>query len=130
MISKPLFKRTFALLFLIGLGNLVANKLYLYWTVWWVDMIMHFSAGFCVAMATVLVWQYLLDKNISLRKSVFVSFLLVLMVGLAWEVFETYFEIEMLSDGYLYVTDTLSDLLLDICGGILGSIYAYKVLNK
>lgn len=93
-------------------------------------MIMHFSAGFCVAMATVLVWQYFLDKNISLRKSAFVSFLIVLIVGLSWEVFETYFDIAMISDGYSYVTDTISDLILDVCGGILGSIYAYKVLNK
>lgn len=130
MISKPLFKRTFALLFAIGVANLVANKLHLYWTSWWADVVMHFSAGFCVAMASVLVWHYLLDRNISLVKSVFISFLFVLMVGLAWEVFETYFQIENLSDGYLYVEDTVLDLILDICGGILGSIYAYKVLNK
>lgn len=130
MISKPLFKRTFALLSIIGIANLVANKLHLYWTVWWADVFMHFSAGFCVAMASVLLWHYLLDRKISLRKSVFVSFLVVLIVGLAWEVFETHFEIEILSDGYLYVYDTVSDLILDICGGLLGSIYAYKVLNK
>ncbi len=130
MISIPLFKRTFALLFAIGVANLIANKLYLYWTVWWADVVMHFSAGFCVAMASVLVWHYLLDRNISLRKSAFVSFLIVLIVGLLWEIFETHFEIELISDGYLYVADTVSDLILDICGGILGSIYAYKVLNK
>ncbi len=130
MISKPLFKRTFALLFAIGAANLIANKLYLYWTVWWADVVMHFSAGFCVAMASVLVWHYLLDRNISLRKSAFVSFLMVLIVGLLWEIFETHFEIELISDGYLYVADTVSDLILDVCGGILGSIYAYKVLNK
>jgi uncharacterized membrane protein YjjP (DUF1212 family) len=130
MISKPLFKRTFALLFLVAAANLIANGLYLYWTVWWFDIIMHFSAGFCVAMAAVLVWQYFLDKNISLRKSVFVSFLVVLIVGLSWEVFETYFDIAMISDGYSYVTDTISDLILDISGGILGAIYSHRVLNK
>lgn len=130
MITKPLFKRTFALLILIGVGDFVANALYLYWTVWWADMIMHFSAGFCVAMAGIVFWQFFLDKNISFKKAVAVAFMFTITVGLMWEIFETYFEIAMTSDGYSYVTDTISDLILDVSGGILGAIYSYKVLNK
>lgn len=130
MITKPLFKRTFGLLVLIGIADFVANTLYLYWTVWWADMIMHFSAGFCVAMAGILFWQYFLDKNIKFKKAVAVALLFTITIGLMWEIFETYFDIAMISDGYSYVTDTISDLILDVCGGILGSIYAYNVLNK
>ncbi len=130
MLKSSLFKQTFILLFAIGVADFLAHAWYLYWTVWWFDVIMHFSAGFCVAMASVLIWQYFFDKNISLKKSVAISFLFVLTVGLMWEIFETFFGIEQLSDGYNYVMDTVSDLILDICGGILGSIYAHKLINK
>lgn len=130
MFKSSLFKQTFLLLSVIGILDRVAHSWYLYWTVWWFDMVMHFSAGFCVAMASVWLWQYFFDKKISLAKSVFVSLIFVSIVGLLWEIFETHFEIELISDGYRYFTDTISDLILDVCGGILGSIYAHKVINK
>lgn len=130
MLKRPLFKQTFFLLFIIGVADFFANTLYLYWTVWWFDMVMHFISGVCVAMAGVLIWQYFFDKNISFKNAMVVALVSVLIVGLMWEVFETYFEITSVSDGLSYFTDTTSDLLLDLCGGILGSIYAHKIVNK
>lgn len=130
MLKKPLFKQTFSLLFIIGVSDFFANTLYLYWTVWWFDMFMHFTSGFCVGMASVLIWQYFIDKNISFKKSLLVSMLSILIIGLSWEIFETYFGVTLISDGVNYVTDTVSDLILDVCGAILGSIYAYKIVSK
>lgn len=131
MVRTKLFKHTFLLLFAIGVADFVANSLYLYWTVWWFDMVMHFSSGFCVGMATVLLWQYFVDKNVKFDRAIKIALLSVFAVGIAWEVFESYFQIMLISDGMPYITDTISDLILDVTGGLLGSIYAYRLIfNK
>jgi hypothetical protein len=130
VIKKPLFKQTFLLLFLLGVADFVANSLYLYWTVWWFDIIMHFSAGVCVGMASILVWQYFLDGNISFKKSLVLALFFSLLVGLLWEFFEVYFGIALVSDGVPYITDTISDMILDVCGGLLGGIYAHRAIFK
>lgn len=130
MIRKPLFKQTFSLLVLIGITDFFANTFYLYWTVWWIDIIMHFVSGVCVGMAGVLVWQYFFDENISLVKSIKLAFLFSLSVGILWEVFELSFEVTSFKDGVDYITDTTSDVILDISGGLLGGLYGHKLLNK
>ncbi|KND51625.1 MAG: putative membrane protein (4 TMH) [Parcubacteria bacterium C7867-003] len=130
MLKTSLFKQTFLLLCVIGVSDFVANKLYLYWTVWWFDMYMHFISGVCVGMAGVLVWQYLFDKNISFKKSLFVSMFAILVIGVAWEVFESYFDIAMVVEGGNYFLDTTSDIILDFSGAILGSIYAHRIVGK
>lgn len=130
MIRKPLFKQTFSLLFIIGFSDFFANSLYLYWTVWWFDMVMHFSAGVCVGMAAVMAWQHFFDNNISLSKSIKIALISAFIIGVLWEVFELYFQVTTLSDGINYITDTSSDVILDVCGGLIGSLYAHKILNK
>lgn len=130
MIKKPLFKQTFSLLFVIGISDFFANSLYLYWTVWWFDMVMHFISGVCVGMAGVLFWQYIFEKNLSFSKAIKVGVISAFVIGIGWELFELYFEVTSFSDGVLYITDTTSDVILDVCGGLLGAIYGHKILNK
>lgn len=130
MIKSPIFLPTFILLVIIGVLNIIAHKLYLYWTVWWYDMLMHFSAGFAVGMAGILIWQLYFDRNISIKKTVFVSIFFSLVVGIAWEFFEIGAEITSFAQGMEYITDTSSDIVLDLSGGILGSLYAHRLLSK
>lgn len=130
MLNSTLFKRSFSLLFLLGVADYFANKLYLYWTVLWFDNIMHFLGGVVVAMFAVLLWQNYLDKNISFKKTIGVSIYLSFIVGVIWEDFELYFKIEDLSNLRPYFADTSLDIVLDMLGGIFGGIYSYRLLNK
>ena len=130
MIRKPLFKRTFALLFIIGFLDFLANTFYLYWTVWWFDMIMHFISGACVGMAAVLIWQFYFENKFNIWAAIKIAIISAFVIGILWEFYELYFEITSFSDGVLYWTDTSSDLLLDVSGGILGALYGHKVLLK
>jgi hypothetical protein len=124
-----LFKHTFLLLVIIGLLNWVGTYLYLYWTIWWFDMLMHFISGLEVGMAAVLIWQYFYPTKIRLTKKMAIGVLGGLTVGLLWEAYELYFGITTLSDGVAYYTDTVSDLILDLCGGFFAGLYANKILK-
>lgn len=126
--NKRLFRNTAILFFIIGVSNYLGNKLYLYWTTWWHDMIMHFIAGVVVAMTVVLIYQIFLKKFSWFRDNlVFTAVLATIVVGLLWEFFELYFEITSLGDGLSFWTDTSSDLFLDVLGGYLGARYSIYI---
>lgn len=126
--NQRLFRDTAILFFIIGMLDFLANKLYLYWTTWWIDMILHFLAGGVVAMTVVLVLCSL--SWLSRRHVIGSVIFAVLTIGLLWEVFELRFEITSLADGISYWTDTLSDLFLDLLGGFIGMKYSFYILNK
>lgn len=130
MLKSPLFNTIFGFLFVIAVLHFIANKFYFYWTIWWYDMMMHTISGFAVGMASIMLWQYFFDKDISIKKTIVISLLFTLTVGISWELFELVSGAMMLSDGFAYYTDTISDILLDISGGILGSLYAHKVITN
>jgi hypothetical protein len=126
--NKRLFRNTAILFFIIGISNYLGNKLYLYWTTWWHDMIMHFIAGVVVAMTAVLFYQILFKKYNWFRNNlVLVAVLATLVVGLLWEYFELHFEITSLADGMAFWTDTFSDLVLDTLGGYMGARYSIYI---
>lgn len=126
--NKRLFRNTAILFFIIGVSNYLGNKLYLYWTTWWHDMIMHFIAGVVVAMTAVLFYQIFFKKyNWFKNNLVLLSVLVTLVVGILWEYFEMRFEITSLADGMEFWTDTSSDLFLDVLGGYLGAIYSIYI---
>ncbi|MEQ1499822.1 MAG: hypothetical protein ABL917_00425 [Parcubacteria group bacterium] len=94
-------------------------------------MIMHFSAGVCVGMTILLTYFYFYKvKEVSFLKTVLMAIIGVAVVGLLWEVYELLIRVTSFDDGVAYYTDTASDLILDICGGILGSLYARRLLSK
>ncbi len=131
MIRSKLLRHTLFLLFLVGILNFFADYLYLYWVIWWFDMLVHFLAGATVAMATVLVLSFLYrtyEEN-SLIKNIILAVLGALVVGIIWELYELYFGITLLSDGIIYFRDTLSDILMDISGGFFGALYSHNLLR-
>ncbi len=128
MMNTKLFKNTFILLAIIGLLNFIASKLYLYEFIWWIDILMHFLAGACVGMAVLLVIFYRKKfEMISNTRLIWLGILGALTIGVLWELYELYFGITMLSDGMPYITDTISDLLMDILGGFFGAIYGINL---
>ncbi len=130
MIEKSLFRKAFILLIAIGVMSFLDSQLYLTWIYWWFDMVMHFSAGGVIGMATVLYCIYFsrfLDNKI---KIILLSALAGLVVGIAWELFELYFDMTTFKEGFAYITDTLTDLSLDMLGAILFGIYSTKFIKK
>lgn len=115
---------------MVGVLNLAGTYLYLYWTVWWFDMFMHFSAGACVAMATVLLYFFYVGRKVPLLyKSVLLSIFGGIIIGVIWEAYELYFGVETIYDGASYYIDTTSDLIMDTTGAILGGLYAHRLLK-
>src|SRR3954467_479258 len=125
MFSSKLFKQAFVLLMLIWILFLLALFLYLEIYFWWYDVILHFLSGICVSMATLSAWDYLFkphgnEKN----KLIFIGFLGALIIGVLWEIYEVKAGITFPSDGIFYIRDTVSDLILDMTGGLFGVLYS------
>ena len=129
MVRNKLFKQTFWFLFFIGILNLFATYFYLYWTSWWFDLLMHFLGGFWVSMVVLSVWS-LFNKNSQNILSFKKVFFWVVLVSILWEIFELIIGATMISDGKVFIVDTLSDLLMDFIGGILGFLYAKNLLKN
>lgn len=117
--------------FVFGL-NFLANKLYWYSAMPWFDMLMHFLGGLWLGLA----WVWFLSSQ-SLRlspepkalaltaKSILQIILLVLLVGILWEVFEFFVDETIAKNGF-DLADTLSDLLFDSLGGFSAIFYLSK----
>jgi hypothetical protein len=116
--STIIFLISFSLMAVI---HMIALELYLYWHFHWFDVFMHFFGGAVVALG----FFTLGDLTRAPRR--FITLLSVLFgvfgVALLWEVFELYAGIPIEAD---FVLDTVSDLLVGLCGGLVG----YKVGNS
>ncbi len=130
MKATQLFKQAFILLLIIGFLDVLVQTFYLYWTLWWSDSLLHFLAGICVAMGSISAWFILFDKEKNTLKILTIGMVWVILVGVVWEIFELHFGLTFLSDGIIYVRDTISDLIMDVSGGLLGIVYANKFLTE
>lgn len=131
MLTQTIFKRAFWILALTGVMNWFSVKLYLYWTVWWIDMVVHFLGGLTVGLAFMWLCSYNNNfKNWSPKKLLFFALLGTIAVGIIWEIYELYFGLTSLSDGIAYFTDTGSDLIMDFIGGILSFLYVNRLIKK
>lgn len=115
----------------VGFLNFVADKLYLHWSLWWIDIILHFLGGFCVALFVL--WFATAKSNLqnwSNRKILLTALFSAILVGIVWEIYELYFGLTFLSDGMSYFADTSKDLTMDLVGGIFGFFYTTNLLKK
>ena len=127
MIDKPLFKRSLFIFFVISILNWMGLFFYLHWTIWWFDVFLHFLGGFC-AVCALLSLNYF--RHLSFRKTFVIALIGVFCIGVLWEIFELIIGGTSFSDGSIYWFDTVSDLILDIGGGMLGVKYSLKDLTK
>lgn len=94
-------------------------------------MLVHFLAGICVGMTSVLLYYFYSDRPLpSIRSSMQVALVFILIIGVAWELYELYIGTASLADGLDYYLDTGSDLLMDISGSLIGALYAHRTLIK
>jgi hypothetical protein len=119
LLKQPIFVFLFWLLFTISLLHHIAIFFYLYWTVWWFDMVMHFLGGMGMATSILwlIFWSGILGKHQSLPlwKAFFIALTASLVIGILWEIFEIYGGIIVWPDER---PDSISDLILDMIGGL------------
>src|SRR3989344_1178730 len=102
---------------LLSVLHFIASELHFYTTVMWFDEMMHILGG--MGLAFFLYWlnvTFIKSQKISFSVIIFFTFLL----GLSWEVWETYYDIAGAPVGTnAYYIDTIKDLFNDIIGAII-----------
>lgn len=96
--------------------HVLAMKLFLYWSVWWFDIPMHFLGGSVVALGLFTLHDLRIivqDRHLQLVQVI----TLVLLIALSWEVFELAVATPVIGD---YMLDTFTDLGMGILGGLVG----------
>lgn len=124
-LRKPLPVALVLSLFAIAIVNASASAYYLYWTLRWLDMPMHFAGGAWLAGFGVW-WQFF--RREAHGKSFFavlrVCLIYAISIGLVWEAYEA--TISFFTVGHMNaMLDTLSDLLFDILGGTTVAIFTW-----
>lgn len=108
-------------IYLILVLHGIALHYYLYWTMWWYDIMMHFLGGVWVGLFAVWLWfrsGYFRQSAETPRSLLRVTIISVLGIGLLWEVYEYLYHIVFaLEFQPHYLEDTQLDLVLDIAGG-------------
>ncbi|MCX6702618.1 MAG: hypothetical protein NTW60_02015 [Candidatus Wolfebacteria bacterium] len=134
----PSLKSIIALTLIILGIHIIAMANYLYWTIWWFDIPMHFMGGILLAM---IFFRFVKPELIITHSSFLITILLAVsfaaFLGILWEFFEfiwaSYFTnggLESLSvfqsRGIDIYRDTLKDLFFDLLGGFGFAVFAAK----
>jgi uncharacterized BrkB/YihY/UPF0761 family membrane protein len=105
-----------------------ANRLYLYWTIGWLDSLMHFIGGVLVSLFVLTVFDALYGVLVAKPWLVLVWLVAgVLVVGAGWEIAEYGLGISHYSPGF--ISDTISDVSMDMLGALIvwyGALLIYK----
>ncbi len=122
-----IFKTAAFLVVSIFFLNFLAMKFYLYYSIWYFDMIMHFLGG--VWLGFFVAWMLLQgDDKFPRSYHAFAGKVLagVIFLGVGWELYEAFVDYYLTSDLSRFTSiDTLSDIICDTSGGIL-AIYLLK----
>ena len=118
--KKLLIRLTFLIFFILAL-NILAHQFYWYSSLWWFDMPMHFMGGLWLGLA----WLWLLAPQDISFKSILKIILLVLFIGVLWEVFEVIVD-KLISHNRFNTLDTLSAIFFDLAGGTFAIFYYIK----
>ena len=128
--SQTLFKRAFLFLCITGALNWAGVTLYLYWSLWWYDVLMHFLGGLTVGFATLWLVRLRTGYNFSLVQCLRIVLYGGIFVGIVWEIFELYYHVTTFDDGIYFVTDTMGDLIMDTIGALVAGVWGYNILKK
>lgn len=126
MDRKRLLKHLAYLMFFIFILNSIGLKFYLYYLVWYFDIILHTLGGAWVG----LFFFYVFSRNTEVPsglKSFFKVILGVIVVGLLWEVYE-YIVLNYMGGTPWDMVDSSHDIIFDTLGGFLAYFYVKKVI--
>ncbi len=105
------------LIVVLGTLHFMAEVFHLYWVYWWLDIVVHFLAGFSGSL--VLAWFF---GPLGMFRAIFYILIFMFAVGIAWEIFEYVNDLVQPID---YWQDTISDLIADMLGSGLVCFYVY-----
>jgi hypothetical protein len=114
---------------LLLIAHIFALKFSIYWTVEGYDSVMHAFGGFIGSLMVIYTLQKIgispqtISKKVILLLFVMVS---VIAVGSIWELWEIFVGF---TDPFTDLVDTISDLIMDTIGSIVGFIYYDKKLR-
>ena len=111
-----------AIIVLIAVLHYAAVALYLYWSYWWFDNVMHFLGG--LAIGLFLYWFFYRSNIVSSRQAPWALVIAgTIVVGVGWEIFEYVMHFTYTSKES-YVFDTSLDLLMDLLGACAACLAA------
>ena len=130
--------RKYSLLY-VGLGlitclailHFMAISFYFYWILEWFDTAMHFLGGFTGGL--IAIW-FLFDSKLfykympGVAGAIFGALVAILIVGIAWEIFEYVNGLTQSTEKY--AIDTTYDLIADVCGAILAGIIGSREMFR
>ncbi len=118
----------FGVLVLTGILNTIGTSLYLYWTVIWFDMIMHFLGGLFVSLFFFSLFSFF-RSGLSYVEKLVLGLVFSILVGLVWEYYELIIGVADLRD-VGYWPDTGMDIVMDTLGALVGIVSAHRMETK
>lgn len=107
--------------------HLVSLKFFLYWTIWWFDIPLHFLGGFLIGLIAISFLKIINRNTFVTFNLFFLTIFAVMIVGLVWELWEIFIGFtDVLKDK----GDTILDLIMDFLGGIFSVLYYYLKYSK
>lgn len=130
MKKYPIVSRLLLFCLIFALAHKIALYFSIYWTMEGYDSIMHAFGGFIGALLVIYTLQKIgispqtLPKKIILLLFVMIS---VIAVGSIWELWEIFVGF---TDPFTDLLDTISDLIMDTIGAVIGFVYYDKKLRS
>ena len=107
----------FSALVTLALVHKVAMQFFLYWKYPWLDIPVHFLGGIVCALG-IAILPFLHIHFFGRHKTDIAYVCGVFIIGVCWEVFE--YNVGLYQFEPHIVTDTLTDMGMDILGGVVG----------
>ena len=120
---KKLLKRIAFLIVAISVFNFLAMKFYWYFSIWWLDMLMHLLGGIWLGLGLIFLFK---TKDFSIYSIVKIT-LGVLVIGISWEIFEILVD-KATTQNSFNALDTFSDICFAFAGGFISMLYFQKRL--
>ncbi len=118
---KEIILSTLYLVALYCLNYFVFDPTYLYYEIWWLDIPMHILGGAGVASLAIALINFK-NKKVTFWK----IFVAVLVVALAWEIYEYICDLTNLG----YWNGNWIDTVADLLNGLIGGIISYLIYKK
>lgn len=109
--------------------NLLAYQFYWYSSIWYFDMIMHAAGGIFLALF-IGGLAHREIKSLGWWNTIVIVLLAVFVIGLLWEWYEYIVQWLTKPVPFADIDDSISDLICDMVGGILGSIFVLRAKKR
>lgn len=130
MLKDKLFVSLFILISLIASLHILALELYLYWLLWWFDILVHFLAGLWVGLMSLWIYYrsgFFIEPTHSISRAFLVAAFSIAVISILWEFYEIIIGVPFEEN---YVQDTILDLVMDALGASIGFAYYASVHLK